>query len=533
MLSVHLLSVTMHAIAHDCSLPKEEDILVSYIDSGWFVYQRRQFRQFLLVDKRHPFCRTVFKSPTAIRQERTRHLQHHYYMVHPFSVGRAYWQFFMIFVWTCALTIIPINFSGDVSMMELRYTKITFDFLSCADIAVTFFTGVYNRQAQTISLKPQAIAKKYIFSYLIVDLCSSIPIHFIATMVFGYQEDYPTLELVVFVKTFRFVTLMRYLDVLRDWFNFSIYKFKIFKLIMFSFLLLLWCSSVNYVIAKSHVSSWIHTTAVQQTLVDGLIHGCFKSTYVLLLIGHSDTPVKSLVIKILQTIGLQAGFVLKLYFLSQVVQILHKYNTSSNKYEQHMKQLNEFARYKGLPDWMKRRLCRYTDFKYQKHFVKANEILSILTPQLRQEILLQECREFLEKVVFFQGLPTSILVRVISHLKVVIVLSNDVIIRAGSDGDSMYFISFGTVAVYTSHGKEICHLGDGAYFGEIALVIDEKRVASVVAVDACELLELNRNDFRSAIEPYPEYFSRLKKIAQDRLHRVRSTTGSTDDPPKI
>lgn len=522
----------INKLVHRCHLPHEEDIIVRYIDSGWFVYYRRHFRQLMLANDRHPNCREVFKSTMAIRQERARHLQHYYWVVHPFSVGRAFWQFLMVFVWTCSLIIIPINFSdlGNNEMTELGIMKLVFDFLSCGDIIMTFFTGYYNRNAKQVILNPQRIAKRYILGFCIVDMLSSVPIHFMARLC-GYEEEYPMLELVIFFKTLRLVTLMKYLDVLRDWYNFSTYKFKVFKLILFASLTLLWCASINYVIVKSNLSRWLHTAIAKEGILEGMIHGCFKTTYVLLLVGHSDTPVKSLVMKMMQTVGLQVGFILKLYFLAQVVQILHKYNSSGNKYDQHVKQLDEYVRYKGLPEWMKRRIYRYTDFKYQKHFVKESEILSVLTPQLRQEIMLQECHEFLEKVMFFQGLPTSILVRVVSHLKVVIVLSNDVIIRAGTDGDSMFFISFGTVAVYTSHGKEICHLGDGAYFGEIALVIEEKRVASVVAVDACELLELNRQDFQSAIEPYPEYFLRLKKMAQDRLNGVRQQ--GDDDPPHV
>lgn len=75
---------------------------------------------------------------------------------------------------------------------------------------------------------------------------------------------------------------------------------------------------------------------------------------------------------------------LKLYFLAQVLQILHKYNSSANKYRQHSQQLYEYARYKGLPETIKRRITNYYDFKYQKHFYKESEILGTITPQLLQ-----------------------------------------------------------------------------------------------------------------------------------------------------
>lgn len=191
----------IHA-THKCSLPHEEDIIVRYIESGWFVYFRRRFRQLLLASRRHPNCRDVLKSTDAIRHEKARQLQHYYYIIHPFSVGRAYWQFFMAFVYTCGLIIIPINFSGDVTMWELRITKIVFDLLACTDILVNFFTGYYHRETKKIILTKRLIARKYLMGFFMVDMLSAVPIHFIATTVFGYSESVPILEPVIFLKLY-------------------------------------------------------------------------------------------------------------------------------------------------------------------------------------------------------------------------------------------------------------------------------------------------------------------------------------------
>lgn len=438
----------------------------------------------------------------------------------------------MTFVLCSSLTVIPINYSASMDMWGLRFTKMAFDLLCCADIVISFNTGYYNRATNEIVLDRKRIAKHYILGFFVVDFLSSVPIYFIATVFLGYHEDRPMLETIIYVKTLRLITIMNYLNVLRDYFHFGTFKFKIFKMFLFLFIALLWCASSYYVIAKKFTGT---LEALDMNVVDGLIHGCFKSMYVLLLVGHSDEGSVNILQNVLQSIGLQLGFVLKLYFLAQVVHMLYKYNSSANKYQQHMRQLNEFIRYKGLPEWMKRRIYKYCDFKYQKHFVKESEIMTLLTPQLRQEIMLQECHDFLEKVEFFQGLPTSVLVRVVTKLKVVIALPNDVVIRAGNEGDCMYFISYGTVAIYTNHGKEICHLGDGAYFGEIALVMEERRVASVVAVDACELFELTRVDFMNALESYPEYLKRLKKMAMDRKSGMNSSSSpqESDTPVNI
>lgn len=68
---------------------------------------------------------------------------------------------------------------------------------------------------------------------------------------------------------------------------------------------------------------------------------------------------------------------------------------------------------------------------------------------------MHSCRKLVENVVFFKNLPLTLLVRIVSCLKQEIFLTNDVIVRAKTVGDSMYFIASGTVAIYTVSGKEV------------------------------------------------------------------------------
>jgi hypothetical protein len=74
--------------------------------------------------------------------------------------------------------------------------------------------------------------------------------------------------------------------------------------------------------------------------------------------------------------------------------------------------------------------------------------------------------------------------------------AGDVVIRQGEQGDSAYIIQSGRVEVL-KNGKQVSELGSGEFFGEIALVSNEKRTATVSCLSACELTVLSREDFRS------------------------------------
>jgi len=74
--------------------------------------------------------------------------------------------------------------------------------------------------------------------------------------------------------------------------------------------------------------------------------------------------------------------------------------------------------------------------------------------------------------------------------------AGDEIIRQGEQGETAYIIQSGRVEIIKS-GKKVGELGSGDFFGEIALVSDSKRTATVRCLTACELTVLSREDFQS------------------------------------
>lgn len=146
---------------------------------------------------------------------------------------------------------------------------------------------------------------------------------------------------------------------------------------------------------------------------------------------------------------------------------------------------------------------------------------STLSERLQTEINLHCYTALVENVSILQDLPENIVSEIVAHLKSEIYLPNDVIIKAGTLGDCMYFISSGTVAVSTPTGSEVCHLQDGAYFGEAALIRkDNKRIANVVAIEFCEVYKLESKIFKKCFAEQPDTYKKLEKISQDRYNRT-------------
>jgi MFS family permease len=100
----------------------------------------------------------------------------------------------------------------------------------------------------------------------------------------------------------------------------------------------------------------------------------------------------------------------------------------------------------------------------------------------------------------FTALPLPVLEGLAGQLEPVRVNRGRVVIREGDVGDRFYLIDRGELEVSTA-GDPIRRLGPGAGFGEIALLHDVRRTATVAATEDCLLYALAREPFLDALVP--------------------------------
>lgn len=119
------------------------------------------------------------------------------------------------------------------------------------------------------------------------------------------------------------------------------------------------------------------------------------------------------------------------------------------------------------------------------------------------------------KVPLFSGLEAARIAEIARLLKPEVVPANYVIVRRGERADAMFFIMDGEVEVDIPPTPT--RLGAGQYFGEIALLRDTVRTATVTALEECQLLTLQASDFRRLLDTHPDLKESISKVAEERL----------------
>ena len=105
--------------------------------------------------------------------------------------------------------------------------------------------------------------------------------------------------------------------------------------------------------------------------------------------------------------------------------------------------------------------------------------------------------------------------------------ANTILVSEGDNTDSLYVVLEGEVKVFASdeQGKEIILniLGPSEYFGELALLDDESRSASVKTMKSTKVLVITKNDFKNSLTTDSEMAYNLIKAL---IRQVRGLTGN-------
>jgi len=125
----------------------------------------------------------------------------------------------------------------------------------------------------------------------------------------------------------------------------------------------------------------------------------------------------------------------------------------------------------------------------------------------------------LASVPIFTPLPGSSLEHLAGRLVPTRLDAGTMIVREGDAGDRFYIVAEGAVEI-SEEGKPISELNAGGYFGEIALLRDVPRTATVTAKTSVVLYALDREDFLAAVTSHAPSAQAAEEVVSSRLAGV-------------
>jgi cAMP-dependent protein kinase regulator len=124
-------------------------------------------------------------------------------------------------------------------------------------------------------------------------------------------------------------------------------------------------------------------------------------------------------------------------------------------------------------------------------------------------------RFVLPKTPFFSVLTPELLAMAIGRVQLIQLPAGEILFSQGDPGDALYVVAWGEVAVLVP--QEVARLSEGEFFGEIALLADRPRTATVRATVDTKVLAFDRALLGDLIAASPELLKVLLRFVRERL----------------
>jgi CRP/FNR family cyclic AMP-dependent transcriptional regulator len=131
--------------------------------------------------------------------------------------------------------------------------------------------------------------------------------------------------------------------------------------------------------------------------------------------------------------------------------------------------------------------------------------------------------ELLRRVPLFAGIEPGKLKLLAYTSDVVTYRAGQVLFRKGDVGDAAYVIIAGEaqVSVTTPSGEvPVAQLRDGDFLGEIAILCDTPRTATITAVSELKTLRIRKEPFFQLMKQFPEMALEMTRLLAERLTRT-------------
>ncbi|EOB03013.1 Potassium/sodium hyperpolarization-activated cyclic nucleotide-gated channel 4, partial [Anas platyrhynchos] len=500
-------------------------------------FMQRQFGA-MLQPGVNKFSLRMFGSQKAVEREQERVKSAGFWIIHPYSDFRFYWDLTMLLLMVGNLIIIPvgITFFKDENTTPWIVFNVVSDTFFLIDLVLNFRTGIVVEDNTEIILDPQRIKMKYLKScWFVVDFISSIPVDYIFLIVETRidSEVYKTaraLRIVRFTKILSLLRLLRLSRLIRyihQWeeifhmtYDLASAVVRIVNLIGMMLLLCHWDGCLQFLVPMLQDfpdDCWVSLNRmVNDSWGKQYSYALFKAMSHMLCIGYGQQAPVGMSDVWLTMLSMIVGATCYAMFIGHATALIQSLDSSRRQYQEKYKQVEQYMSFHKLPADMRQRIHDYYEHRYQGKMFDEESILGELSEPLREEIINFNCRKLVASMPLFANADPNFVTSMLTKLRFEVFQPGDYIIREGTIGKKMYFIQHGVVSVLTKGNKET-KLADGSYFGEICLLTRGRRTATDTY---CRLYSLSVDNFNEVLEEYPMMRRAFETVALDRLDRI-------------
>ncbi|KAL4465802.1 hypothetical protein ABPG73_014251 [Tetrahymena malaccensis] len=163
----------------------------------------------------------------------------------------------------------------------------------------------------------------------------------------------------------------------------------------------------------------------------------------------------------------------------------------------------------------------YNNFDEGQKILMYYSAIKELPSQLKQEVAQKFQQSLVQKVQIFNLGQSEFVIKMVKKMYPQVVIKDDFVLKMGESAQDFYILAKGKVEIIDSDKKKVIRvLEPGAYFGEVALLINQHRTCYAKAQTDCIFMCIKKDDFLGILNQFPLIKNFLIKVAQQRMGTI-------------
>ena len=397
------------------------------------------------------------------------------------------------------------------------------DVIFVTDMIITFRTAI--QEGEELITNQKKIAKKYLQTWFVIDLISSVPFDVLLFLINGSDNDPDGSGVersAKLLRVFKIVRILRLVKFQRIFLTLEIamgVNFSIMSIIKFLFSIamlahLMACvfAGIDYQSSENWITQSVsfHLSDVDDSVGNSYIAALYWAISTISSVGYGDIAAHTAGERWFSCLAMILGGVMFTYGLTHIVHLVSDMNKNESKLFAIMEHVEEWAEYYDFPSDLLRDIKLY--FRYKADFVFADEqeLIQSLTDAMKRKICEFTNGPIIRNVAMFHGSSESLITEILLCLNCEFAPPHCLIITEGSIPSEMFIIRKGKVACYKGEldydfqHQNIVALTKGQSFGEVSFILPNMtRIVSALALTWCDLLYITKRDFIHVMKYYP------------------------------
>eukprot|EP01062_Namystynia_karyoxenos_P062729 TRINITY_DN55607_c0_g1_i1.p1 TRINITY_DN55607_c0_g1~~TRINITY_DN55607_c0_g1_i1.p1 ORF type:complete len:1051 (+),score=353.49 TRINITY_DN55607_c0_g1_i1:107-3259(+) len=257
--------------------------------------------------------------------------------------------------------------------------------------------------------------------------------------------------------------------------------------------------------------------------------GIYLVIYTLSTVGYGDINTATPGLRLFCCALFIASMMVNGLVIGEITNTLAKADIRGERKDK-MRQTLAVMKHFEIPFQLKDEILQF-QFHVLEHNLSAayTELLQGLPTPMQEHLGLYVKIKFISMVKMFQEAHRGCKIALAQALTSVVCCPEQYIIVVGEEGREMYFLGHGFADVLLSDGKHVATIKKGDHFGEVALLEDAKRSASVKALTYCDLFKLDKGSFTHILSKFPAFRKVIEELGRERQQVGKGSDTNSED----